>query len=260
MKTLKFKTWLEMADFGFDKDIADQQNQKPVETPVDTFNIEEMARILSRRKLPGREAWVKFVNEIYWGTSKQAGDIKVDIRPGLSIAISKLGKDLLGEDVWILKRYYQINRAGYGGYEVEVADEIFEQVQWIDKRDLDAPKKEYKQLENLVIALANKMRRVAREIFYFDGVTRLNESNYIVKFNVRGQGNEAPDQRRVVQNETNVSFNKKRGVIRMINNNVESAMRGHSWGIMPMDDDFYFFPTQSKEEMIETMATAIRWY
>jgi hypothetical protein len=249
-----------MADFGFDKDIKKFKEKKVSDTPIHRFDIEEMARILKKRKLPTRHPYVKFINEIYWGTGKDPGDLRLWISPEYSIGIEKLHRDLKGENTWVLKKHLQINRDGFGGYELSVADEVFDQIEWLDKQPLDTPKKEFKEFENLVVAIASKMRRVAKEEFIFDGVTKLSENNYIIRLNVRGQGVQAQDQKRVLQLHTNVVFEETNGKIHIFCQNVETPLSGYVWDIMPSDRNLYFLPTQSRDEISECLGTFIRWY
>jgi hypothetical protein len=46
----------------------------------------------------------------------------------------------------------------------------------------------------------------------------------------------------------------------MTNYNVYSPMTGHLWQLPPKDTDWYFFPTQDKMEIIETIANTLYWY
>jgi len=263
MKDLNFKLWIEtdLNDlFGFerDKEQTSMQRQGEGENPIHNFDIDELARLLKDRNLPGKKASIKFVNEIHWGD--RAGAIKVEISPTLGLEIAKLGVDLQGNKVWVTKKYFQINRDGYGGFEEKVSDDIFELIKFIDNQPLESPKPQYPELESLVVGMANKFRRVAHDIFIFEGVTKINDTNYIIKLGIRGHGIEAPDQRRVEENLTDISFDPKSGKIRVINTNVESSIGEHKWEIMPSDNDFYFFPSQSRDEIIEAMSVCMKWY
>ena len=104
---------------------------------------------------------LKFMNEIQWG--ELSGAVKLGIEPGYSLHARKLGNDLNGNKIWYTKKVWQINRRGYGGYEDQVANEIYDQVTSILKKDIDTPIREYEDLENLVIHVANKLKRQAKE-------------------------------------------------------------------------------------------------
>ena len=262
MKDLNFKLWLEtdLNDlFGFERDKEPApKNRVEEEKPIHNFDIDELTGLLKDRHLPGKKAKIKYVNEIHWGD--RPGAIKLEISPTLALEVAKMGVDLQGNKVWLTKKYYQINRDGYGGFEENVADEVFNLIKYVDNQPLESPKSQYPELENLVVGMANKFRRVAHDIFIFEGVTKINDTNYIIKLGVRGHGIQAPDQQRVEENLTDISFDPQSGKIRVLNTNVESSLGGHKWEIMPSDNDFYFFPSQSRDEIIEAMSVGMKWY
>lgn len=254
-----FKQFIESKDiFGFDKDIQQEKKPEYNDYPIRRFNIEEMMEYLAGCKLPGKNPQIHQVNEIRWGD--QIGAVRVKIGTTLQVEVDKLCSDLKGNPTWVTKKFYQINRAGYGTFEKNVAEELFGEVERIDKEEIDAPKKEYAELPNLVVGISNKLRTTAKEIFVYEGIRKVNDNNYIIKFGVRGHGVEARDHQRVIENLTDISFNKKTGKIRVINSNVKTNVGGHNWKLTPADQDWSFMPTQTKDEIIEVISTNMKWY
>jgi hypothetical protein len=267
MTDFSFKNWLvnEWADFGFEderkipagRDTRFYTAINP-DAPIDRIDIEQIINRLGGLHIKGVKGRVKFVNEVFWG--RGPGSMRVKIHPDLHVEVSRMAHDLEGTPVWLTKRLYLINRAGYGGHEEFIVQEILGQVEMIKDLPVDSPKKDYHELENLVVAMSNKMRKVARGYFLFENIKKLNDNQYIISFSVRGQGLEAPSQRRVVANQTLVTFDENAGRIRLTNKNIETNVGGHKWDIMPPDTDVNFFPTQPRDEIVEVIATTMRWY
>ena len=256
-----FTTWLESKDiFGFEKNLIKKQQQEKIvkETPVDTFSVDKMLSSLAEMSLPGKNPIMKFTNQVQWGET--VGAVRVRMGTTLQLGIDKLSKDLEGNPTWVTKKFYQINRSGYGGYEEAVAQEVFGEVQKVDKKPVDAPKNEYRELPGLVVGIASQLRRLAKDIFIFEGIRRINDKNFIIKLGVRGAGVEARDHQRVIENLTDISFNDKTGKIRIMNSCVKTKVGGHFWKLMPNDQDWYFMPTQNKDEIIEVISTNLKWY
>lgn len=253
-----FKTWLEFKDiFGFDKN-KDVEKTYQNDMPIKSFDLEKLFSILSSKKIGIHEGRSNFMNEVQWGND--TGSLKCWCGTGLNLMIDRLGCDLNGNPVWYTKRIFQINRSGYGGYEDVVANEILDEAQTIHKEDIDSPKKDYEKLENLVVQMADSIRRNAKNIFIYEGIKKINDSNYIIRLGVRGHGIQAPDQQRVEENQTSIIFEKEKGMIRILNYNIESGMGQHEWSMSPSDTDLNFFPTQSNSEIIETITNTLKWY
>jgi hypothetical protein len=259
MRNVKFKNWLESTDiFGFDKEIRKSEFTQEKDTPIKRFDLEEMTNYLAEMPLSTRQPYVKFLGEIIWG--ENVGAVRVKMGTTLQVNIDKLCSDLQGNPTWVTKKFFQINRAGYGGYERNVAQEIFDEIERIDQEQLEAPQKEYRELPNLVVGIANNLRRLAKDIFIFEGIRKVNDENYIIKFGVRGQGVEARDHQKVIENLTDISFDKKTGKIKVFNHNIKTDVGRFDWKLHPVDQKWYFMPTQPREEIIETISTFMKWY
>lgn len=261
---MNFKLWLEseIADFGFDKErspnpfkVANIQR----EHPIHRFDIEEMGTYLAMKKLNSSPCKIQFVNQFVWG--ENVGAVRVRVNTGLQLFVDRKGIDLLGNERWLAKKSFQINREGYGGYEDIVADEIFEAVKEVADNPLDVPQDNWPDLERTVVNLASKLQRTAKDILVFENITKVNNNRYIIVFGLKGYGIETQDHRRVEENITEVIFDEKSGSLRVFNTNVESDTGGrHSWEVMPSDQDFIFFPTQNNEEISEVVSTPMKFY
>lgn len=93
------------------------------------------------------------------------------------------------------------------------------------------------------------------------GIKKIQEYAYILNFELRGHGLEAPDHQRIENNQTMITYDPEHGTIRIINYNIESNVGGpHSWTQTPMLLDLYFFPTQDREEISECLAVHYKYF
>ena len=246
--------------FGFrEKHQKEPASNDFLERPIRAFNMELMMDFLGNKKIELLTSENSFSNEIQLGV--HPGSVKLQVDTGYTFYIKKMVPDLLGNNRWITKRIFQLNRQGYGGHEDAVAGEIHEHLERTFKEPLDGPKNDFEDLENLVHHIARKVRRVAKHILVYERVKKLDEANYLIVFNVLGQGTEAPDQRRVEENLTQITYDRDAGTIRVMNYNIESPTgKAHAWNVMPLDFDVYFMPTQSFEEIAECVAVQYKYY
>lgn len=262
MKTLRFKTWLEAVDiFGFEAQPRKEESDDSIlSKPISSFNTELMMEILSHKKIGLHSPNMPFVSEIQWGTEPGSA-VKLEIDTGYTFHLKKLAVDLLGQKRWITKKLFQLNRHGYGGHEDSVAGEIYEHLTNAMKSSMDSPKQEYNDLENLTVHLTGRIRRVVKDLFLYQGIKKVDENNYLIMFEMRGHGVEAPDHTRVEKNLTQVTYDKESGTIRVQNYNVESPVgKGHSWSLGLQDIDLYFLPSQTREEISEAVAVHFKYY
>lgn len=257
-----FSRWLvtEKKDiFGFDKENRIERRNIRDDLPSKRFNVEQMMNYLKMHEINGKRPNLKFFNELHWGTG--TGAIKVWLGTGLNVMVEKQAVDLTGEPRWFCHKVFQIDQSGYGGFEDAVAHELLDVVRRVDDKPMPTTQKAYSEMENLVVSMANKMKMTARNIFMYEGVTKIDDYQYIIRFSVRGGGVEAQDQQRILENQTNVSFSPETGLIRVFNYNIESAVgSAPGWELMEKDTDWYFAPNQSRDEIVETIANTIHWY
>jgi|688.fasta_scaffold21308_10 hypothetical protein len=262
MRKLRFRHFFEATDiFGFEPKRAEfsAAGGDLLEKPIRQFNIELMMDLLGKKRLGVFEANVPFLNEIRWGD--QPGAIKLEIDTGYTFYIKKLAMDRQGSPRWVTKRMFQLNRQGYGGMEDVVAQEIFEHLQKYSTQNIETPSDSYDGLDGLVGSIYDKIKRTGKAIFYPEGVRKLNDDAYIIKFGVRGQGLESTGHTRVEQNQTMVTYDRSAGTIRVTNYNIKSPVgKRVSWNIYPNDLDLYFFPSQDRDEISETIAVHMKYY
>lgn len=256
-----FKAYVEATDiFGFEtkkteEPLYDELDNKPLQQ----FNVESMIEYLARKRLGMYSPQVNFMNEIQWG--ERAGAVKLEVAPRMAFHVKKLGFDVNGHSRWISKKMFQLNRTGAGGYEDSVANEIYEVLLQVAKTPLESAKKDFDHLDRLVEDIATKMRRVAKPMFIYEGIRKLSDENYIIKFSVRGQGVEAPHHQRIEEVLTQITYDKDAGTIRVTNYKVASDVGGpRSWKIKPSDLDLFFFPSQDRDEISETIAVHFKYY
>lgn len=261
MKQGDFKRFFEGTDiFGFDHDRAkDEPDDNMLSRPIRQFDLEVMMEILARKDINGTEPYMPFMNEIRWGN--HPGAIKLEVDTGYTFYIKKLATDRQGNPRWVAKRVFQLNRQGYGGLEDAVAHEVYEHLKNYSDSMIEAPVEEYKDLENLVQHIYNKVKRTSKNIFIPEGIKKISEHVYIIKLGVRGHGVQEMDQMRTEQNQTMVSYDPAQGTIRITNYNLSSPVGGpHDWQIGVNDFDLYFFPTQDRDEISETVSVHLKYY
>lgn len=261
MKTSKFKKFVEATDiFGFTKkEKSSEADQRFFEKPISQFNLETMMDILSTKSIGNIQSRNSFVNEIQWGN--EPGAVKLFIDPGYTFYVKKLGKDKQGNNRWLSKKMFQLNRQGYGGLEDLVADEIHNELAKIYEGPLDSPISDYSELENLAQKIYSKAKKVMKNIFIPEGVRKLSDNAYLIKMGVRGHGLEGISQSRVEQNQTLISYDPNCGTIKINNYNIESPVGGpHKWALTPSDLELYCFPSQGNDEISELVAVHYKYY
>lgn len=264
----KFKKWLleEKKDaFGFE--LKSQQDRrtdaKPLTNgnkPIIQINFEQIMEFLSKYKVGTKEPSVKFVNEIHWG--RDPGALRAFFNNNRNLVIDRKGINLYGEPIWITKEVYQLNPSGVGGFEEIIAAEVINRVEKVDALPLDSPKREFNEMGKLVKELSSIIMEYARPMFYYQGIKKIDDFNYIIRLGVKGGvADTNPDVSRVLENQTYVSFNRGSGTIHLSNYNIECDIgRNTAFDIQPPDMEFWFFPTQDFAEMIRPMAINMHYY
>jgi hypothetical protein len=254
-----FKQWVEVHDvFGFEKELYAEPKSEKGEKPIKEFSLTRLTNSLGQYPLGVKQPDIKFINEIWWGQGP--GAMRVWVGTGLNVMIERMNVDLQGMNRWGCKRVYQIPQGGCGGNEESVAQEVMEIIQQIDMEPLDSANHQFEYMEDLAASMANMLKKTAHPVFIFEGVRKVDDVNYIIRFSVRGQGTGWRSHQRIEENQTQLTFDKNSGLIRLTNYNVRSPMRGHTWTLPPKDTDWYFFPSQDKTEIIETICNTMYWY
>lgn len=262
MKRRTFKDYFEAVDiFGFERDKTNDtaEDDSLLMNPIKRFDIELMMDFLSKKKVGVFEAFQNFPNQIQWGG--QPGAIRLEVNPAYGFSVKKLAMDKQGNPRWITKKMFQLNRNGFGGYEDSVAQEIFEVIKNSSESNIEAPVEDYKDLDNLVSNIYSKLKRSAKQIFIPEGIKKIHEDAYIIKFGLRAQGLQARDQNRVEQNQVLVTLDRALGTIRITDYNLVSKVGlAHEFKINYNDFDHYFMPTQDRDEISEVIACYMKYY
>lgn len=253
--------------FGFDRRSG---ASKPVRVggsdgPITDISSDLVIEFMMSRPVCGAEPVSEFSNQIRWGEHHGAVEMVISPLGSYKSIIRRLQPDLEGREVWVCKRvmpYKEMLSANI------VVDEkigwvLLEEVERIKKQDIEAPSGEYDGLQGLVHKASRLFQRkgVIPEIFVYRGVRELERGlNYLIVFEVRGHGVEAPGSARVEQFVVNMSYNPKTGMIRSFGHDVQSPTRGHRWYPQPSEWDEYFSSGQGEDEVLGCIGGALSTY
>lgn len=256
---MDFKHFFEAMDiFGFDN-VPIVDKYKDVSTdPIQQFNIELMMEMLLNKNLDIYAPQSTFGNEIIWGDSRP-GAMKIEIDTGYTFFIKRLNYDLEGNKCWGVKKVFQLDRRGMKGYEDIVANEVYDYAKKLYNKPVDAPAKEYKDLEKLVFEVTKKIRQSAPPIFIYRDIRKMPNEVYQIVFEMRGGGMGGYNQSKIENNVTQLYFDKETGTIKINNYNIKSNDGGR-WLVSPDDLKISFFPTQDMKEISEAIAVHFKYY
>lgn len=265
MTQFNFKEWIGLRDiFGFEKEINQAQATGKIDDlPIQTLTLSLVMERLGQNTLPMGMPKSRFLSEMQWGN--QPGAVRVVWTPRLNVKIQKLHHDREGNNTWVLKKYFFVNDRDFAGQEDVVADEVFEQVKLVANEQLDAVMEsgEFK-FENIVWSLAAKMRQEDNETIDFQGVKKLNENEYDLLFYLRGGGTGTmygpKGQRPALALIVKMAYSENTGLIKAIAELVQGIDDTSSWAIQPAEFEEHFLPTQSKNEIIAAITTALKWF
>lgn len=256
---MSFKKYADI--FGFDKIPKKQPNQRFYTTrAIDPVNTENIMIELSNKLVNNYHGNQIFENEVRWGTNP--GAIRVTISPlgSYRANIQRLITDLNGRNLWITKEVLPLFNLKYLESENKMTEDISNILDFIQAENLDAPKNDYENIEKLVIKLTNKLRNNHPDIFIYEGVKKLAENDYIIRFGLSGYGLEAPTASRVETFLLHVNYKPEKGYIRIFGNDIQSPIKGHTWIPQPSEFDEYFMPTQSSEDICRSIVNILSTY
>lgn len=226
--------------------------------PMPRFNLEYATNILSRHAIGLRYPKVLFVQNIQWG--EDVGALRVRFGTRYQVIIEQLSSDLQGNDVWVAKRLFYLNNDYFANKEEVVADEILKELNFVNENPPESPNGEFDQMDKLMDAIANRTSKVVNDPLFFEANYKINDTEFIVVFLVKGHGVQAPDQRRVERVELHVKYYPEHGIIKSIQTNIESSLKQREWQIMPTDFEFKFMPSQSRSEIVNILSTSMKYY
>lgn len=257
---MRFKQWLLKEDiFGFEDTpqviIQKPKDEFPIKNVSADFIMSELAKFSIGMKKPNRD-WNSIVE---WG--EETGALKVLISPvgSTKIIVRRLTNNLLGEKVWVCKKIIPL-RENLKNHEMDVALNLRENLLTFDKELLDTPKNDYKDFKRLVTEIISQSRMNTPQWFIYQGVIKESDNHYIIHFDCRGQGVEAPTARRVEEFCIEVNYKPYTGMIRCFGYEVDSPTRLHKWQPRPSEWDEQFTPSQPIDEISNAIASALSIY
>lgn len=264
-----FRRWVlrEGADiFGFDKrskttNLPRSQNQNP----VNEMKSDLMVEFMLSRPIDGVSPVADFSNQIRWGEG--TGSVRMVVSPLGSCkgTIRRLQPDLEGREVWACKRVMPFKKVLEDGVHVDdkLGWVLLEEVEKVRRGIVEAPSHDWGGFHRLVSKAARKFQRhdIMPEIFMYKGVREAKkDSNYLIVFEVRGHGVEAPGRARVEEFIVDMSYNPSTGMVRCFGHDVQSPTRGHVWYPAPSEWDEYFSSGQGEDEILDCIGGALGAY
>jgi len=266
---MRFKRWLvrEGRDiFGFDKSRSKAvAPSEPQDKPIIPINSDFVVEYIMSHDIRGLKPNLQFSNQIQWGEGTGAIRMKLSPLGSFKIFIRKLQPDLQGCPTWVCKKivaYEEIVRSN-SVFDEKIADEMVGMIDEVGSQDINAPNPEYDGLEGLTRRLSRLVSRsdVMPEIFIYKGMFRAkNPNNWILAFECRGHGVEAPEGHRLEQFNIDMSYNPKTGMIRSFGQNIESPTKGHIWEVQPSEWDEHFSSGQPEKEIMDAVASALKGF
>lgn len=231
--------------------------------PINTINFDEIINYVMSKKIQNLNPNLQFSNQIQWG--EDVGAIRMKI-PFIKIIIQQLTHNLLGENQWICRKVISVDHkfnSNENNINENLSIGIIDSVENILENNLYSPKNEYKSFENLVRRISFKCttKGIIPEIFIYTGVKKgKSENNFLITYECRGGGVEAPGSERLEVFHINMSYNPKTGLIRSIGEGIQSPIKGHTWKIQPSEWDEYFLNNQPEHEIINSISTSLKTY
>lgn len=266
---MKFKRYLKEGYeiFGYDhKDEKDARERSPNfptsdrdgDRPIKGFNLEYAVDLIASHSIGEKQPLRLFFDQVIWGEG--VGSIRLRFGTKFDVIIEKLTYDLKSNPLWVTKKVFSLNKNYFSSLEEVVADEIYKELIEVDDNGVDGPISNYNEFERLIKSIAFRTNNVVNDPLFFDSIKKLSDDEYIIVFGCRGGGVQSPDQQRVEQTQIHMKYHSKRGVIQCIQTNVESSLKYHDWTIMPSDFELYFMPSQSRDEIVNVLATIMKWF
>lgn len=252
--------------FGFEK--SDSPSKAPDEEydgPIIPLKAEFLIEDMLGNAINGIEPFSAYADQIQWGSNPGAVRMVISPLGSFKSIIRKMHHDLVGEEVWVCKSvvpYKDIMHSNFK-FDESLSEQIFENIQSTYADPINPPKSDYEGLQRLCVKTYNKLlkRGILPELMIPIGIKTIKENQrYIMHFELRGHGVEAPGSARVEAFMVEMSYDPKTGMIRSFGHDVQSPTRGHTWIPQPSEWDEYFSPTQPESEIIDSIANAFKTY
>ena len=263
---LQFKSWMEMADYGFDSDSTLKPTGGPQSIEGDglfkkidgSLIIDELTRFPA---VGTYEAIQKFHDLVEWGEGPGALQIKITPLGSMKVVVRRLTKDLIGEDAWICKKVYPLKDNIHLEKEIQIAHKVYENINEISQTMVDSANNICENFDKLAWKIWSVAKRKHPSYCLFPVSLRQQNENYFkMIFEFKGQGVEKQGSKRVEQFNIDLNWDKNKGLIRCWGYDIDSTMGQHSWKIQPSEWDELFSPNQKQEEIIECIINTFNQY
>lgn len=260
-----FKNWLIKEDiYGFEKE-KKVKEKITIENPIVPINTEILTQEMMKVEINNNQPFSEFLDEVQWG--RDVGAIKTTISPlgSFKSIIRKLSTDLEGNKVWICKKILPYNDIlnATREFDESLAIRVIEEVESVGKEETELPQRNYDGLEKLTRKVSNLCKRadILPEVLIYRGIKEIKKNeNYLIYFECKGHGVEAPGSSRLEQFIIDMSYDRKKGLIRSFGHEVLSKIRQHLWLPQPSEWDEYFMPKQSEAEITNCIGAALSTY
>lgn len=263
MNRLSFGYWLknEMANYGFGDTTnqimggTDPMTGDSLFQPIDTSLImNELVKMPNLGTIEANQVWDDCIQ---WGTEPGAFSASISPLGSMRVVTRRLTKDLEGTPTWICKEVYGISDFDDQHKEKHIAHRVFNKIVEMNKENMDAPIKEYNDLEKLAWKLWHATKRQHPSYIMFPTTLRKQDENYYkLVYEFRGQGAGAPNNGktgRAEQFDIDLVYYPKRGLIRCFGYDIDSRMRQRDWYVSTMEWNEFFSPHQDETKIIESI-------
>jgi hypothetical protein len=262
--TMNFKNWLisEKKDlFGFEREKERKAKPPMDENPIGPIAGDALMAELARHDVGTKKSIRNWYDHIQWGDGN-TGSLRAYISPigSYTVRIKRKVEDLEGNAVWICKKAIQLKDRPGTLTEISQANDLTQELDRVDKEQIEMPSKDFKDFKRLVEKLASQCRSASPEIFMYEGVKKMSDEYYIIHFMVSGQGVEAPTARRVEAFHINVQYEREKGLIRCWGNDISSPTNQHEWQSRPAEWDEVFCPAQPMKEIVDSITVLLKAY
>lgn len=233
--------------------------------PVMGLHADVIVEYMMSQSVDGVEPVMEFSNHIRWG--KGHGAIEMVISPfgSYKSIIRRMQPDLEGRNVWACKRVIPYKDILDANLEIDekLGMVIMEQVNKVRGEDTESPSHEWGGMRSLVRRMGGFLQRrdVLPEVFIYTGTKEVEKDRkYLLSYELKGHGVEAPGSSRVEQFLIDMVYDPKTGMVRSFGYEVQSPTSGHLWYPQPSEWDEFFSSGQKQNEILECVAGAMSTY
>ncbi len=251
--------------FGFKKTKKSKKEDNPY--PEIEFKPSLLMKFLEKRKMNDKNlVEVMPPDLLVYGDPSSVGSLQLILDPlgSAKVHIRRRIKDLKGNLIWVCKKIIIIPDDEVKNVTIEevLADKIIKACEKIDKEPYDVAKKTYDNLKNLVLKIARTScdKKYLPMWFIYSGIRKVSEDYYLIVYNYTGAGIGDPSGGRVEEFLINVKFYSDTGTIKIWGGEVQSSFNIRQYVLQPSEFEEIYFPTQSLEEITQTIVDMLSTY